>query len=942
MNGASPVPNTLFAGRFTIDREIGRGATAIVFLARDAQRGGEPVALKVLRSELVESSVAANFIREVRRQSLLDDERIVPVLDTGDQDGQHYIVLPYMEGGSLRELLNREKQLPIREAVAIASTIAAALEHAHQARMIHRDVKPENILFSKGKAFLADFGIARAFEKALSDSTTSTGLVRGTAAYMSPEQASGARDFDGRSDVYSLGCVLYEMLAGVPAFIGPTQEAIVAQRFSHPPRDIIVYRPTLPAALETIVRKALAFSVADRFRSAGEMAEALAAAPLDDGPPRVSTEQSAVDGRIATRTRRRTFASIGITLATIVGVALAWPVMGPTNPFRERDWILVADFEGPPDDPGLATALRELATAELNQSRFLNTLPRSQLNATMRLAGIPETTRVSPQLARELAVRSSVRAVLVGSIQKVGTGSYALVLQATTADDGANIVTASDPASDSTLIPTVQRLAREIRSGLGEHRGTIQATLPLEQVATPSFAAYRKYLEGMSLQSRGNGVASNRIMREALALDTGFASAWYGMAWNFQNERMLDSSRWAFQQALSRRARLSETQRYRLEADAAYAIAYDIPAAIRAYDLYLSAIPRSWVGHNNRGNYLVALGRYDEALESFTRAVASHPFGPAQAQIQVMNQAATLIALERLTDADRAARDLSGPFAAYIALMRGAASGAWTTIDSAAQAAATAPSSPGWLRVQATAIAAGALADKGALRAADDLLAQASTAASPDVSRWYHRARLLLGTVSGRALPVPTSQIATDATAPGLVTAGLSAAMRGDAATARRCLTRLEAFPALDQRRLGNGRLLVEAWIKANAGEWRASADLVGSAARAGEHDAAILDRVGSLSLRWMAAESYARTGQLDSAVATLENAIRPRHMPGNEFAQLGLVTRFAHRRLAQWYSSAGKPDKAAAHWRAFLQGLDSPDKELSAFIDEARRALKS
>ena len=270
-----------FAGRYIVEREIGRGATAIVYLARDTDRG-QAVAIKVLRAELAQSGAAHSFLREIRRHSGLQHPRILPVLDAGEHEGHLYFVLPYMEAGTLRQRLAREKQLPIRDAIAIARTIAEALHYAHAQRLIHRDVKPENILFTEGEACLADFGIARALEKALDDTTTtSSGIVRGTVAYMSPEQASGEREYDGRSDVYSLGCVLYEMLAGVPAFIGATAEAVLAQRFTHPPRDVRVYRPAVSPALEAVVRKALEFAPADRFRSAGEFAEALGAIPIE-------------------------------------------------------------------------------------------------------------------------------------------------------------------------------------------------------------------------------------------------------------------------------------------------------------------------------------------------------------------------------------------------------------------------------------------------------------------------------------------------------------------------------------------------------------------------------------------------------------------------------------------------------------------------------------
>jgi tetratricopeptide (TPR) repeat protein len=509
------------------------------------------------------------------------------------------------------------------------------------------------------------------------------------------------------------------------------------------------------------------------------------------------------------------------------------------------------------------------------------------------------------------------------------------------ARDGSTILSAAGAAQDSSLITTVQRVARQVRMGLGELRTAIDSTAPLEQVATPSFPAYRKYVEAIRLRSTGDARGSNRLLREALALDTGFASAWFTMAWNYSNERMLDSARWAFRHALARRMRLSDLQRYRLEADAAYALDYDVEAAVRAYDLYLTAAPNSAVGHNNRGNAVLALGRYEEALASFERAANAHPFGRRHATIQVANEAATLLALGRVADAERAARDLTGPWAVYIRLMRAAAIDDWQEADSLGTAAATAPSSPGSLRTQATAVAASGRASRGAVRSADEMLAQGAVGASPDVARWLYRARLLLALASGRDPPPFPDALADDTSAAGAITAGLSAALLNDTATARRHLERVRSASLSDRRRLGSAPLLIDAWLHARSGNWRRAAELIGATAVRGEHDAAVLDRVGSLSLRWLAAEAYARSGRLDSATAVLELAIKPERMPGNEFAQRGLVVTFAHRRLAQWYAAAGRREDATRHWRAFLNALTEPDPELLPLRNEARLAAQ-
>ena len=319
MAGSDVLTGT-FAGRYTIERELGSGATATVYLARDTQRGIS-VAVKLLRPELAQSVGAERFLREIRLNEKLHHPHIVPVLDSGEHDGRLYFVLPHMEDGSLRQLLQREKQLPIEQAVAIARTVAQALDYAHQQNLIHRDVKPENILFTSGQACLADFGIARAVERAMDESTTDTGMVRGTPAYMSPEQASGSKHYDGRSDQYSLACVLYEMLAGVPAFIGPTPEAVIAQRFQHLPRELRVYRPTVPHALESVIQRALAIAPADRFTSTAEFGAAL------DFAQRSSTAERRASGPTTGFSRPRRLAVAG-TLGFVAIVAASALVAG--------------------------------------------------------------------------------------------------------------------------------------------------------------------------------------------------------------------------------------------------------------------------------------------------------------------------------------------------------------------------------------------------------------------------------------------------------------------------------------------------------------------------------------------------------------------------------------------------------------------------------------
>jgi len=269
--------------RYLVERELGEGGMALVYLARDL-RHDRAVALKVLRPELSAVIGAERFLNEVRVTANLQHAHILPLFDSGSAEGLLYYVMPYVEGETLRSRLSRERQLSIGEAVRLTSQISSALDYAHRRGVLHRDIKPENILLHEGQALVADFGIALALRHAGGNRLTGTGLTVGTPQYMSPEQATGDRELDSRSDLYSLAAVLYEMLAGEPPFTGPTVQSILTKLVTENPRPLREIRDTIPPALEATLQQALARLPADRFTGAAEFAEALARVPLTPTP----------------------------------------------------------------------------------------------------------------------------------------------------------------------------------------------------------------------------------------------------------------------------------------------------------------------------------------------------------------------------------------------------------------------------------------------------------------------------------------------------------------------------------------------------------------------------------------------------------------------------------------------------------------------------------
>ena len=263
------------AGRYRIERELGRGGMATVYLARD-QKHDRQVAIKVLRADLSSALGPTRFLREVEIAAKLSHPHILPLYDSGDADGSLFYVMPYIKGESLRQKLAREAELPVDEALAITRQVAAALGHAHAQHVIHRDVKPENILLHEGEAMVADFGIALATTED-GQRLSESGFVIGTPEYMSPEQAMSERVLDARSDVYSLACVLYEMLAGEPPYTGPNARALLAKQLVDPVPGVRRLRPAVPVAIEQALQVALSQAPADRFNSMAEFTEALTA-----------------------------------------------------------------------------------------------------------------------------------------------------------------------------------------------------------------------------------------------------------------------------------------------------------------------------------------------------------------------------------------------------------------------------------------------------------------------------------------------------------------------------------------------------------------------------------------------------------------------------------------------------------------------------------------
>jgi tRNA A-37 threonylcarbamoyl transferase component Bud32/dipeptidyl aminopeptidase/acylaminoacyl peptidase len=337
------------AGRYTIVRELGQGGMATVYLAHDVKHDRD-VALKVLRPELAAILGRERFLNEIRLTARLDHPHIVTLIDSGETEGFLWYVLPYIRGESLRARLTREKQLGVQEALAIGKQVAGALDYAHRLGVIHRDLKPENILLHEGEAMLADFGIALAVKEAGGSRLTETGLSLGTPAYMSPEQATGDRTLDARSDLYSLAAVVYEMLAGEPPHTGATVQAVIAKLMTERPTRLRTVRDTVPEGVDAAVAKALAKVPADRFGSVHEFAALLTTAP---GPALKSRG-----------TRRYVLAGAALAILVVIGATIfahyrQGGAVTPSTPVKMTSSGDVTAAALSPDGTRLATSVKE-------------------------------------------------------------------------------------------------------------------------------------------------------------------------------------------------------------------------------------------------------------------------------------------------------------------------------------------------------------------------------------------------------------------------------------------------------------------------------------------------------------------------------------------------------------------------------------------------------
>ena len=616
--------NSVIAERYRVTREIGRGGMATVYQARDLKHDRD-VALKVLSPEIPAPRGAERFLREIAFTARLDHPHILPLLDSGESDGLLYYVMPLVEGESLRDRLKRDKQLSIDEALHITREVASALNHAHDHGVLHRDIKPENIMLSGGHARVADFGIGRALSATAVDTNlTMTGLAVGTPTYMSPEQASGASDVDARSDVYSLACVLYEMLAGQPPFTGTTAAALLARKSLEPMPPLRTTRGSVPLGVEQAIAKALAPVPADRFPSTREFVQALGGRSI--------TASSLLTGN--RRWKATVIAGLALFLAGAVAIAadiggVRTRVMGSvaTDRIATLAVLPLENMSGDAQQDFLAAGMHEALITGLGKLRGLE-----RVTARSSVLRYQKTDRTPRQIGEEL----NVDAIITGSVTRAGD-----VVRVT-----ANLIRAQteDPLWSQTFDrelrdvltlrnEIVAAIAREVQVQLSPDE---QAGLARARQVNP--AAYQLYLKGwlqMTSFTPEGFENALRLHREAIAIDPDEALAYAGLADVYGLLELFRPSASRIDAERSKAAVLKAIELDPTLAQAHVALGnfrigkeWDYPGAEASYKRALELNPNLADAHINYAIYQSIFGDRATAIAEYKRGIELDPFSP--------------------------------------------------------------------------------------------------------------------------------------------------------------------------------------------------------------------------------------------------------------------------------------------------------------------------
>jgi serine/threonine-protein kinase len=662
---------TALAASYTLERELGRGGMATVFLAQDL-RHERPVALKVLHPDLARTLGPERFQREIKLAARLQHPHILTVHDSGEAAGQLWFTMPYVEGESLRDRLRRERQLPVDDALRITREAAQALQYAHDRGVVHRDIKPENLLLTAdGNTLVADFGIARSL--AGEDHLTQTGLSVGTPAYMSPEQASGDKALDARTDIYSLATVLYEMLVGEPPFTGPSAQAIIVKRLTEPVPAVHKARPSVPPGIDQAIQRALAPIAADRFATVAEFARALqSASTVATGVPAALATTVAASASATSATlpappvarRRVPVAALAMGLGFLVGlgVLFAWRRSHPgaddtAGPKR----VAVLPFEnlGDSSQAYFADGVGDEIRGKLSQVAGLAVIARASSNEYRH------TTKPPQQIARELGADYLLTATVRWEKHPDGTSRVRVSPELVRVEPGAAPTTKWQQGFDAALTDVFQvqadiagQVAGALNVALGDSGRRELAAQP-----TANLAAYDAFLKGEAASVGLSAFDPPSLRRaigfyeQAVALDSTFVAAWSQLARTraalYRNGTPDPQMARAAQEAAERTRRLAPNRVESYLASVSYlrGIENDFQQAHEVGAAGLKLAPNNAELLSDVSFIEVNLGRWEEAVSRLRHACALDPRSATAAR----RLALALQNLRRYDSADSAA-----------------------------------------------------------------------------------------------------------------------------------------------------------------------------------------------------------------------------------------------------------------------------------------------